>query len=368
MPYYRAPYKLHLRKFRHVNVWYVRFYDDRGKRVSISTGETRKGKAEAWAAREWTAGRLKRTQKTTFAHFARNFWVWGKCPYIAWRQTQRETRHISENTAATNRSHVNASLMPFFKDYSLQDITPNVIEAWAQWSLENVSTGTTGNRFRVLKTMLEFAVHEGLLTENPCKKVDIGGEYESYGIPTVEEVQLLFSPYRKREWWGHPAVFAGNMLAAATGARVAEVMNLRAEDVFDQYIIFRDTKNKEDRVVPVPRRVMAWVRYLLRGRGGYVFSTTKGYRPVTNKTLRNGLYRALDQIGISEEQRADRDIVFHSWRHFFNSYLINYYKISEKKVQKVIGHRSGQMTMRYHHFDKNAVSDVVGAQTRLLGP
>lgn len=64
----------------------------------------------------------------------------------------------------------------------------------------------------------------------------------------------------------------------------------------------------------------------------------------------------MEGIGIPDEARRDRGLSFHSWRHFFNSLLINQ-KVPLLKVQALTGHMTDRMSEEYFHPDE--YSDVL---------
>ena len=47
------------------------------------------------------------------------------------------------------------------------------------------------------------------------------------------------------------------------------------------------------------------------------------HKPAEPEIFTRSFKRALKQIGIDETERTERNITFHSWRHFLNSLLIN---------------------------------------------
>ena len=63
----------------------------------------------------------------------------------------------------------------------------------------------------------------------------------------------------------------------------------------------------------------------------------------------DGFYEAMAEIGISEEQRKERNIVFHSLRHFCATILSQ--RTDMKTVQAILGHRSEKMSIHYSDHD-----------------
>lgn len=63
-----------------------------------------------------------------------------------------------------------------------------------------------------------------------------------------------------------------------SGARISEVTNLKIED-FDpvqKFLTFKNTKNHQDRIVPITESVSKALSRLLRGRrNGYIFKGSR---------------------------------------------------------------------------------------------
>jgi integrase len=59
-------------------------------------------------------------------------------------------------------------------------------------------------------------------------------------------------------------------------------------------------------------------------------------------------YKALEKIGISNELRKEKNITFHSYRHLFNTFLLEA-GIAPETVRLFTGHSAG-MTARYSHI------------------
>jgi integrase len=100
-------------------------------------------------------------------------------------------------------------------------------------------------------------------------------------------------------------------------------------------------------------------------KGGYVFSEDGGITPVTNDRIYKQFDRALKNIGISNEEKRERNLTFHAWRHFLNT-LLRMSNIADSKVQKVTGHRTMKMTEHYTHFDTRQFSEIRDVQAGLL--
>jgi hypothetical protein len=70
-------------------------------------------------------------------------------------------------------------------------------------------------------------------------------------------------------------------------------------------------------------------------------------------------------INIGEEQRKERNLTFHSWRHFFNPFLLTK-NVTDTKVMAVTGHMTEKMKEHYTHFDATQFTEVIEAQESLM--
>ena len=73
-------------------------------------------------------------------------------------------------------------------------------------------------------------------------------------------------------------------------------------------------------------------------------------------------YEALDKIGIHEEERKERNIVFHSLRHFCATYLRQ--RADVEIVQSIMGHRTVKMSEHYaDHETQEKIDNMRNAIT-----
>ena len=68
-----------------------------------------------------------------------------------------------------------------------------------------------------------------------------------------------------------------------------------------------------------------------------VFYGEDANTPIGHRSILNVLHRAFKAIGITASIRKSRNITFHSWRHFFNSFCGT--KVPDSILQRVTGHR-----------------------------
>jgi integrase len=195
-------------------------------------------------------------------------------------------------------------------------------------------------------------------------------------ILKTDEVQKLF-PSNWRDIWESYEVYIFNKLAACTGMRLSEIIGLHSEYVREDHIHvcvqynskygMRPLKTKDSRNIPITPTLYNELSVFIKKNGeGFVFSDTKGSDPISRHRVYRETGHAFDKIGIGSEERKNRGIALHHWRHFLNTALLMA-NVSTLKVQKVTGHKSLSMTRHYAHFDSRDVTEVLDVQNKLMG-
>ena len=117
----------------------------------------------------------------------------------------------------------------------------------------------------------------------------------------------------------------------------------------------KSTKNTEERDVPIDRSIALRLMNHARRNPNYsdlsyvFFSNVKPEQPYWPSYYQDSFYEAMAEIGISEEQRRERNIVFHSLRHFCATILAQ--RADIKTVQAILGHKTEKMSMHYSDHD-----------------
>jgi integrase len=391
----REPFTLFKRQMASGKVvYYYCVYIEDGKRLRISTGCRTKAAAVAYVLGLIKDGNLvpkdcRSTSRmdTTFSEFATDWWTWGHCGYIASQLALGF--HISQSYAETNRRLLEKYIVPAFGKQPLGQITPGSIERWMRVMVTPGRTDKEGKPVRVLASktvknivsilsvMLEDARRQGLIAANPCKEVRMMAvRSKSRGVLTVSEVRLLFDEHTK---WDNPIARTANLLAAMTGMRSGEICALRCMDVksdhihvehsYDERFGLKCTKTGDVRDLPLPEKVLELLHVMLSNRKPNEFlfaSPLNSVRPISRASLLSALQRALKEIGISKQQIRDRNIGFHSWRHFLNSQLLSH-GISGEKTRLITGHTTEDMTRRYSHFSVEDYGDILEVTAKIVG-
>jgi integrase len=357
-------------------VFYFQCYDENGARQNgRSTGCSKKTEATAYCMRLYREGALVPKKRTmTFEEYAEGWWDIKTCKYLEWRQVSDP---LSEGTICMNKANTENYLKGFFGKFRLGDITKDTMKEWfVDMNRKKLSAATTNTALKTLRVMLDEAVNRGILAGNPAKEVkELKAEEAERVILTLAELQNLFP----KDWasvWDEGIIYKAHKLAACTGMRIGELRGLRGKYIFADYIHVcgqytrhgykANTKTKQNRNIPITAAMRRELDDLIRVNGeGFVFSEDGGRNPVSPERINRGYEKALENIGISHEERLERNLSFHAWRHFFNT-VLRMNNVTDAKVQSVTGHRTKKMTDHYTHFDSREFTEIREVQTKLL--
>jgi len=249
-------------------------------------------------------------------------------------------------------------LKRYFLGKYLYEITPLDVEKLKAKELgEGLSPATVNRRLACLKSLFNRAIEWGKAKQNPVCKIKLFKE-NNQRLRYLEEeeiVRLLAACPEHLK----PVI----KVALNTGMRRGEILNLkwRDIDIKRDIIYLLDTKNKEQRDVPMNNEVKKVFMGILRHSDSpYIFYNTdnKRYRDV-----RNAFAKALKCAKITNFR-------FHDLRHTFGSHMVMS-GVDLNTVRELMGHKSIQMTLRYAHlspkYKKRAV-DILGRKLAENGP
>ena len=263
-----------------------------------------------------------------------------------------------------------------FAERRLPDITLDDCDRWVLWlEDQGLSPCTVNHCLATAKVMFREATRRRLIRDDPMQYVDrVPDRKLPKGILTFEETRTLFAS--TEPWHGSLLHYTASLFAACTGSRIGEVRALRGSDVYPAYVlIYRsksgryeptDTKTGVPTAAPIPERLYVCLDGLRQVNGsGYLFSIDGGVAPVWETPLTRALYGAMARIGISEEERRRRRITYHSWRHWFVTWM-RAEGIPDAKVAAITRHAGAAMQAHYTHISLEHYADVLSVQSRLL--
>ena len=360
-------------------VVYYYAYDESDKRLmGRSTGETNLTEARLKCNRLLKEGTLIPNQNhmPTFSEYAEGWWEWETCAYL---KKRRKRNSLTQTYADNNKKNLKNHLLPYFGNMPMDKITKDDVEEFFDSLIENEYQNTTINGYYgTLKTMLIEAAERNIIPKDPTDKLGrLVNDRRGIKIITSEEFKKLFLGNWKRVWNNDRLAYTANKLAALTGMRASEVVGLKGCYIYDKHIYvcmqyddygYRPTKTKDTSNIPLAQEMMEELKELKRMNGdGFLFSTDGGASPFCRKTMYKQFHRALQNIGITEDEISERHLHLHAWRHFCNTEMLKS-GCTVKQVQAVTRHKSERMTDWYNHFDPTEFAKAMEVQEALLSP
>lgn len=125
-----------------------------------------------------------------------------------------------------------------------------------------------------------------------------------------------------------------------TGCRVGEAYRLERNDVDGKWVTFRETKNGDDRTIPLVAKALEAWKFMCRASNEH-----RPFSSIPRWTFRDHWNRIRAHFGRTE----DPNFVPHILRHTCATRLVRS-GVDLPRVQRWLGHKSIQVTMRYAHL------------------
>ena len=277
-------------------------------------------------------------------------------------------RAVQKRSGRDDVSMIRRHLRPAFGGLRLREIGVAHIDAYKAARM-GLSPKTVRNHLTLLGTMLRLAVDLGWLVRSPrIEKPRVrvfSGDYRY--LRTEQDLRRLLCAARAEG----EDVFALYATALFTGMRAGELAGLvwSCVDFATRLITVQasydgPTKAGDVRYVPIVDALLPDLRaWRIRCPGRLVFPNEAGnmHQP-SARIFQERLHRVLDAAGFPRpagRSRYRHCLHFHGLRHTFASHwVMNGGDLF--KLQKILGHRSMEMTMRYAHLAPHAFADDWG--------
>ena len=277
-------------------------------------------------------------------------------------------RAITKRSGQHDVSIINCHLRPAFGSLNLRDLGVAQVDKYKAERI-HLNQKTISNHLTLLKTMLGLAFDLKWITEVPRIKKPRTALFstEFSHLRTDGEIKdFLLSAQREGE-----QVYIIYASAIYTGLRAGELATLRWDcvDLERRLITVQSsfngpTKAGDVRYVPILDPLLPILReWKLKIGGQYVFTNERGgiYQP-SARIFQEVLQRVLTKAGFQKRERNSKlrhYICFHDLRHTFASFWVRQGG-DIFRLQKILGHKSITMTMRYAHLAPDAYSSDYG--------
>ena len=325
--------------------WESDFYWE-GERYRKSWGpvsrSVAKDKESSWK-REIRSGKfLQRQRRITFETLAEKY-------LSEYARANKKPSTVKRNERSRDQ------LKPYFGSRPIGAITADQAEQFKSKRLELGAKPATVNRdIDFLRSAIKKAVEWGYLAFNPLTGVKHLAEDNErmWALSDDEEAKLLEDCAKSHQRSKYLVDLVE--LALNTGMRLGELQGLKKSSIHlrDRYISVTDTKNHDNRNVPLNDQALAVVkRRLVESASDHIFCNEFG-RPLT--VLTNAFWHAVENAGLvrvgvdKDGKEVKQRFRFHDLRHTFGSRL-GMRGIDTKTIMEIMGHRTHKMAMRYQH-------------------
>jgi hypothetical protein len=203
----------------------------------------------------------------------------------------------------------------------------------AALSARGITPGTINRYLSCLSAFLRFCKKRGFRT-TPTPELEWRDEDEGRirWLSYEEEAQLMgLLPETIA-----PVVY----VAIRTGMRASEIISLKPDQVQPRWVHLWKTKNGSPRSVPIPDDLYRTLGPLVRKMPSYP-----------------QVYRAWEAARIKMGLKGDKTFVFHACRHTYATRAVQA-GVNIRVLQKLMGHKTIQTTLRYAHVDDKTLADA----------
>ena len=251
----------------------------------------------------------------------------------------RELQHKNPATVSNLRG-----IASFFNGE--EEVTPTRVMDYVISRRSDGATPATINReLTIMKQLFRFAKLREYIAEDPTKSIRLesGMARRTRHITKEEELLLINCAVD----WLQPII----QFAASTGMRRGEIVGLKKSDIDleNRCATIRTSKNGEPRVIPLSRRAleavakaMSITENVFGGKGGWQLRVAN---------LEYNFRAAVRRSGLN-------DLRFHDLRHTFATRLVQS-GADIYAVQRLLGHKSLEMTSRYAHHDVESLRRAI---------
>ena len=249
----------------------------------------------------------------------------------------------------TDTSRFEKHIEPAFGNKRPEDIDPLSVERFRRNLSKNRATQTVNNTLELLRRITNFGTEQRLTLGLDFKIKLKKANNETTEDLTPEQLKRLLKVLDAEE-----DRFAANfmLMALYTGMRRGELFKLKWEDVrfHTGFIHIIAPKGGPAQRIPMNKAARQVLQNHPKGKSPYVFPGKNGKQRVDIKKPVNRIRKA------AKLPPGFRPL--HGLRHVYASMLASSGKVDLYTLQKLLTHKSPQMTQRYAHLRDAALKDA----------
>lgn len=220
-----------------------------------------------------------------------------------------------------------------------QDIENLIIE-----SKKLIKVTTINTRLRALRSFYNYLYKNKLIDINPMKNIRLlRDRLKTIEILDSKELELLLKTIRKQKTFVGFRDEVILLVFLDTGVRLSELVGIEVEDVRENKIIIRKTKNLFERTVYLSEATQEQVKRYISIRGN--LETQKLFINQDNKELKShSIQTRFTKYG--KEAKIDKRVSPHTFRHTMAKRMI-LAGIDAFSLMTLLGHQDMSITKRY---------------------
>lgn len=253
-------------------------------------------------------------------------------------------------TDYSSRSSLNA-FVKFLNKKTLNDKLPfkllneKVIEDYKEYLLNKYKNSTAWMYLIKLKTILNKAVKEKIISNNPGKHISIKLLDIEKTFLTENELKLLAETETE-----NIEVKKAFLFSCFTGLRISDVKKLTWSQIREQKLFFRQTKTKKIEYLPLAESALKYLN--LNINKSEINPEDNVFKLGTEETVNNQL-RAW-----AKKAKINKYLTFHSARHTFGTLSLSSGN-DIYTVSKMMGHKSVKMTEIYAKVINKTIDEAI---------
>lgn len=232
-----------------------------------------------------------------------------------------------------------------FNDINLEFIT--AYEGYLKRHRQN-NKNTVIKSISIIKSILNKAVEQGIIKENPIKGYELGRIAGDRQFLSLEELDRLDQLYYKNLLKANKAnVLRYFLFCCYTGLRYQDIKKLCFKDIQDgQYLYLRMIKTKEFVRIPLIEKARALLPVPS-------FDNQPVFKVQTDQPTNRKLKEIMTAAGITKQ------ISFHCARHTFAT-VSKSLGMDYDVISKILGHTDIKTTKIYTHFEMDFLTREMG--------
>jgi integrase/recombinase XerC len=239
---------------------------------------------------------------------------------------------------------------PDISTENISEIKPIDIRNWILKLIENNSPRTINRKLSALNGFFRYMMREKIIDSNPVNKIKSPKEKKRIPVFLEEKKLNNYLDITNDVEDNYFAIRNQTIieLLYATGIRREELINIKTNDISDNYIKVMG-KGRKERLIPLTDNIKIWLQRLIAKRKELIDKSDSEYLFLTNKYEKlypNFVYRIvknkLTTAGFTGKKSP------HVLRHTFATHMLNN-GADLNSIKEVLGHSSLAATQIYTH-------------------